>query len=368
MPTLKKSPWRADDSYVMADLQFAPPLQRLTSPPQLASSPPPPPPPPAVVPASPAPAAFEPSPALRLSAPVPVIRPSGAVPAISLQELVHPKPEVRPVKHKKKRSKKLLTTVALFGMVGGGGYYFRDAAPVQKVLGRPQAVAPLPDVRFVRPTVTSSEFSITLSAVQNGVPNNVTTNVQEDYLTGVAQTTVESQTGGAFTTTQEIRTRDSVFRPGQAFGKEWSRQPQAPETPSPYDVAAFIPMIEDIVDQPLRDAMKPTTSKATQVNGEPMTSLTYVIDRAKVPEIAPAIFARAPWLFDVPNATKLTVNVTYDKSGLVRHLSLGVDPPQPGTGSDATWVTSYSLDVTTMNAPLAIMVPTDVVDVPVGTP
>jgi hypothetical protein len=223
----------------------------------------------------------------------------------------------------------------------------------------------------VHPDLSSAEFTITLSAVQNGVPNNVTTNVQEDYTTGVAKTTVESQTGAAFATTQEIRTSDSVFRPGQAYGKEWSRQPQVPETPNPFDAAkgGFIPMIEDIVDLPLQEAMKPTKSKATQLDGEPMTSLTYVIDRAKVPEIAPAIFARVPWLFDVPNATTLTVDVTYDtKSGLVRHLSLNVDPPQPGTGSDATWVTSYSLDVTTVDVPLAITVPTDFVDVPVGTP
>lgn len=354
----------------MADLQFAPPVHRLTTPPQLASSPPSPPPPPSVVPASPAPAAFEPSPALRLSVPVPVTRPSGAVQAVSLQELVHPKPEVRPVKRKKKRGKKLLTTVALFGMVGGAGYYLRDTGPIQKLLGREKAVAPLPEVRFERPHVRSAEFSISLSAVQNGVPNNVTTNVQEDYSTGVAQTTIESQTGAAFATTQEIRTPDSVYRPGQAFGKEWSRQPQVPETPNPFDAkdGAFIPMIEDIVDLPLRDAMEPTESKATQLDGEPMTSLTYVIERAKVPEIAPAIFARVPWLFDVPNATTLTVNVTYDKSGLVRHLFLGVDPPQPGTGSDATWITGYSLDVTTLDVPVAIVVPADFVDVPVGTP
>ena len=30
-----------------------------------------------------------------------------------------------------------------------------------------------------------------------------------------------------------------------------------PETPSPYDVAEFIPMIDDIIDQPLRDAVEP---------------------------------------------------------------------------------------------------------------
>jgi hypothetical protein len=64
----------------------------------------------------------------------------------------------------------------------------------------------------------------------------------------------------------------------------------------------------------------------------------------------------------------LTVNVTYDENGLVRHLYLGVDPPQPGTGSDATWVTSYSLDVTALEAPVDITVPLDVVDVPAGTP
>ncbi len=53
---------------------------------------------------------------------------------------------------------------------------------------------------------------------------------------------------------------------------------------------------------------------------------------------------------------------------MVRHLFFGVDPPQPGTGVDATWVTSYSLDVTSLDSPITIVVPIDVVDVPAGTP
>ena len=96
--------------------------------------------------------------------------------------------------------------------------------------------------------------------------------------------------------------------------------------------------------------------------------MTYVLDRARVPEIAPAIFAKVPWLFDVPNATTLTVEVSYDQTGVVRHLFFGVDPPQPGTGVDATWVTSYALDVTSLDNPITIVVPIDVVDVPAGTP
>jgi hypothetical protein len=285
------------------------------------------------------------------------------------QDFLQPaKSDSRPVKRKKKRGKKLLITVVLLGMIGGAGYYFRNAAPIQKLLGRAPAALPLPDVPFARPNLTSAEFSITLSAVQNGVPSNLTTKVAEDYSTGLAQSTIESQVGGAFTTTQEIRTPESVFHPGQAFGKEWSRQPRVPETPVPYDAAEFIPMINDIVDQPLRDAVEPTSSTLKEINGINISTLTYVLDRARVPEIAPAIFARVPWLFDVPNATTLTVTVSYDDNGLVRHLYLGVDPPQPGTGSDSTWVTSYLMDVTSLNAPVSIPVPLDVVDVPVGTP
>jgi hypothetical protein len=286
-----------------------------------------------------------------------------------MQDFLQPaKAEVRPTKRKKKRGKKLLTMVILLGMIGGAGYYFRNAAPIQKMLGHEPAAAPLPDVPFARPTVTSAEYSITLSAVENGVPSNLTTKVAEDYTLGVGQSTIESQVGGAFTTTQEIRTRESLFHPGQAFGKEWSRQPRVPESPSPYDAAEFIPMVDDIIDQPLRDAMEPTSSKSTKVDGVTINTLTYVLDRARVPEIAPAIFARVPWLFDVPNATTLTVEVSYDDLGLVRHLYLGVDPPQPGTGIDATWVTSYLMDVTSVNAPIEIPVPVDVVDVPAGTP
>jgi hypothetical protein len=200
------------------------------------------------------------------------------------------------------------------------------------------------------------------------VPNNVTTTVREDFVNVLGDSTIESQTGGTFNTTQEIRTAESLFRPGQAYGKLWSRQPRVPDAPSPYDDKAFIPMIDDIVDLPLRDAMKPTSSKLSEVNGIKITTLTYVLDRSKVPGIAPAIFARVPWLFDVPNASTLTVKVGYDETGLVRQLYFGVDPPQAGTGIDAAWVTSYSLDVTAVDLPVAIDVPIDVVDVPAGTP
>ena len=287
---------------------------------------------------------------------------------MSLQELVQPaKPEIRPMKRKKKRGKKLLIVVLLLGIASGAGFYFRNSAPVQRLLGRDQ-VSPLPDVPFVRPKIASAEYTVTLSAVQNGVPNNVTTQVREDFANAFGESTTESQVAGTFTTTQEIRTPESLFRPGQAFGKQWSRQPRVPDAPSPYDTADFIPMIDDIVDHPLREALKPASSKVSEVGGVKLTSLTYVLNRAEVPEIAPAIFARIPWLFDVPNASTLTVRVTYDASGLVRHLSFGVDPPQPGTGVDAAWVTSYSLDVTSIDIPLVINVPIDVVDVPAGTP
>ena len=307
-------------------------------------------------------------PALRLSVPVPVVQNTNSVPAVSLQDYLQPaKADVRSTKKKKKRGKKLLTMIILLGMLAGVGYYFRNAAPIQNLLGHNEVV-PLPDTPFVRPTITSAEYTITLSAVQNGVPNNVTTKVQEDFANGLGESTVESQVGGAFTTAQEIRTTDVVFRPGQAFGKEWSRQPRVAETPSPYDVADFIPMVDQIIDQPLRTATKPTKSKAQTIDGLTITTLTYLLDRSSVPEIAPAIFARAPWLFDVPNAATLTVEVSYDETGLVRHLFLGVDPPQSGTGMGANWVTSYSLTVTSLNGPVSIVIPLDVVDVPAGTP
>ena len=142
----------------------------------------------------------------------------------------------------------------------------------------------------------------------------------------------------------------------------------SPESPSPFDTPTFIPMVDDIIDQPLRDAMEPTSWKTTEVDGVKVMSRTYVIDRAQVPYIAPAIWALVPWLFDVPNASKFTVDVSYDETGLVRHLFLGVDPPQPGTGVDATWVTSYLLDVKSVNVPVVVDVPAQAVDVPVGTP
>lgn len=357
---LKMSASCADDSNDMADVQFAPPLQRLASPPTVAPVPPPPPPVAVLPPIS--------VPAPRLSMPVPAVRDTSNVPAINFQDFLQPaKVEQRPAKKSKRRGRKLISILLLLGILGGVAYYFRNAPAVQKLLGHNQVVK-LPAVPFVRPGVTSAEYTVTLSAVQNGVPNNVTTTVMEDFGAGLGQSSTENQIGGAFTSTQEIRTRESVFRPGEAFGATWTRQPRVPETPSPYDVAEYIPMIDDIIDQTMRTVVKPNRSKATKVDGVTLTSLTYVLDRAKVPEIAPAIFAKVPWLFDVPNATTLTVSVTYDETGLVRHLFFGVDPPQPGTGIDATWVTSYTLDVTSLNAPVTIPVPLDVVDVPAGTP
>jgi hypothetical protein len=274
----------------------------------------------------------------------------------------------KPTKLKNKRSKKPLFALVVLGALGGGGYYLRDTPQAQRLLGHEQAVTTLPEPSTVRPTVTSAEYSVTLNAVQNGVPSKVTTVVAADYAASLIQSTVETRVGGTFTTSQEIRNAESVFHPGTTYGSSWTRQPRVPESPSPYDATTFVPTINDLVDQTLRDAAEPTSSKTETVNGTKMTALTYVLDRASVPEIAPAIFTAVPWLFDVPNATTLTVEISYDETGLVRHLRFGVDPPQPGTGSDATWVTSYTMDVTSLNAPVTITVPTDAVDVPVGTP
>ncbi len=356
---LKKYTAAADETRVMADVSFAPPLQRLTMPPEGAPVPPPPPP------------AMATAPAPRLSPPSigPMRNPTGSMPAVSFQDLIGPsKLETRPLKRRKKRGKKLLTMLVLVGLVGGAGYYFRNAQIVQRVLGHQAAAAPLPDLPFVRPTITSAEYSLTLSAVQNGAPNNVTTAVRADYLGHITESSVESQVGGVFTTTHEVRTADSLFRPGEAMGAMWTRQPVPPGTQTTYESPNFIPMINDIIDQTLRDAAQPSESKSEQVGESTISSLTYVIDRARVPEIAPALFARVPWLFDVPNATTLTVDVSYDESGLVRHLDFRVDPPQPGTGSDASWVTSYTMDVTSLNSPLTIVIPVGAVDVPAATP
>jgi hypothetical protein len=381
---LKKSANGADDFTVMADVQFAPPLQRLTSPPKVASTPPPPPPLPTpafatpAVEASTAPPPATPPPSLRLSAPVPQIRETSAS-GPSLQELLmpnkgeersasQPKWKTAQQKKKKKRGKKLLVAVVLFGMIGGSAYGLRNTAAMQKLLGNESVPERLPEIPFARPPINSVQYSVTLSSVQNGVPNNVTTTVQEDFTLVLGQSTIETQTGAVSTTTQELRTAEFIFRPGQALGVEWTRQPHVPESPSPYDVPTFIPMIDDIIDQPLRKAMEPVSWNTTVVDGVKLMSRTYVIDRARVPYIAKAIWARVPWLFDVPNASNMTVEVTYDENGLVRHLFIGVDPPQPGTGIDATWVTSYSLDVTTLNAPVTITIPAEALDVPAGTP
>jgi hypothetical protein len=317
----------------------------------------------------PPPGATQPASAeLRLSPPTPWTRENTGSHVISFQDLLQPsKLDNRSKKRKKKAVRKLLSWLLLLGLIGGVGYAVRNTTPVQRVLGHEKA-APLPETPFTRPTLTSAEYSVTLSAVQNGVPNNVTTKVRADFARDIIETTVESQVGGAFTTTQEIRNTEFVFKSNADPATGWTRVPRTPDLVSPYDVATFIPMVNDIIDQPLRDGAEPKVSKTARLDGVDVSVLTYVIDRARVPEIAPAIFARVPWLFDVPNASTLTVEVSYDKSGLVRHLAFRVDPPQPGTGSDATWVTSYSMDIVQLNVPEAIETPVSAIDVPVAAP
>jgi len=288
---------------------------------------------------------------------------------ISFQELLQPaksdaRTSKRTTKRKRKRGKKLLGLVVVLGAFAVGGYAARNLPIAQRLLGHDEQAKPLPEVPLVRPSITSAEYTVTLTAVQNGVPNNVTTKVKVDYLAGVGETVTENQTGGAFSSADQVRTRDFLFQPGAAPADPWTRQARAPGVVDPYDSTDFIPMVDGLVDQTLRDATTPVASKTEHVDGATMTTLTYRLERAKVPEIAPAIFARAPWLFDVPNAATLTVEITYDDSGLVHHLRLGVDPPQPGTGIDATWVTGYELDVTAVNLPVAIIVPNNYVDVP----
>ena len=92
-------------------------------------------------------------------------------------------------------------------------------------------------------------------------------------------------------------------------------------------------MIDDIIDQPLRDAVEPTSSTSEKIGDSTITSLDLRARSSPGSGMAPAIFARVPWLFDVPNATTLTIEVSYDESGIVHHLHFGVEPPQPGRES-----------------------------------
>ena len=203
---LKYSATSADDTCVMADVRFAPPLQRLTSPPEGAPVPPPPP----AVAAPPAP---------RLSPPIghPDPRDRRAASRRSASRTSsQPKTDTRPTQAQEEARQEAdhLRGVRSAWSVASATTS-ATPQPVQRVLRHKSAAAPLPAVPFVRPTVTSAEYSITLSAVQNGVPNNVTTKVRADYLQRPpARAPSRARSAGRSPTSQEIRTRDSIFRPG----------------------------------------------------------------------------------------------------------------------------------------------------------
>ena len=165
----------------MADVQFAPPLQRLTSPPTVSP----------VTSTSAARCCAGPSSAqLRLL--LPSLLPhcacplrcrrsatTGSAPVMTLQDIFQPaKSEVRPVKRKKKRGKKLLTTVVLLGLTGGAGVLLPQCcADPEAARSRTLPRLRSPMCHSCGRTITSAEYSITLSAVQNGVPSNLTTKV-----------------------------------------------------------------------------------------------------------------------------------------------------------------------------------------------
>ena len=278
----------------MADLQFAPPIQRLAPPPRV-SSPPPPPPPPAP---APAPAVAEPTVGRGSLIDSAVGSRAGDPRHQQCAGDQHPGSAAAqaraarpPSRRRRSGGKKLLSMVVVLGILGGGAYLFRNAAPIQKLLGHDPAAAPLPD-DAVR-AADAHERSVhrdPVGCAERRAQQRHDPRCKKTSPTALVRARSTVRWAVSFTSTKEIRTTDSIFRPGQAYGKEWSRQPRVPETPSPFDTAEFIPMISDIIDQPLRDAMQPTSSKATPVNGETISTLTYVIDRAKVPEIAPSIY------------------------------------------------------------------------------
>ena len=253
----------------MADVQFAPPLQRLTSPPQVASGPA------ASAPADPGtrhsgdPCANSPATGHTTAVVAP---PSGsprhqpgAQPPGSPAAEQRDTPSPQPTGRSRSRRKKLLVLVVLFCVIGGAGLTFRNAAAMQKLLGARHSTAHAAR-RAIRPAASNERriHSHPVGRAERRAQQRHDQGARRLRSTGVGESTVESQIGGVFTTTTGVPHRRLDLPPGPGLRQALESTASCSGNAEPIRPADFIPMIDDIVDQPLRDAMQPTSSKSTR--------------------------------------------------------------------------------------------------------
>ena len=211
----------------MADVQFAPPLQRLTSPPRVASAPPPPPPSAdAGNPHSSRSKRQLPSrPAASVTAAVrsrPSIRDTSG-PGPRLQEILMPnKSEDRPTSSRSGRRRRRSRGKKLdLGCCSSG---WSAALPTSFATRRPSEVL----VRSVVDSASRHAIRATQPHQRRvlghplGRPERRTQQRHDQGAAGLRcrawSEHDETQVAAVFTSTQEIRTAESVFRPGQAPG------------------------------------------------------------------------------------------------------------------------------------------------------
>ena len=249
-----------------------------------------------------------------------------------------------------------------------------DASPDPSAATRGSVVdegGALPDLVFDRPQLTSATWTETMSDLvldDAGLVQIEATeiNVSMDYSQSLMRMDVTGSGPGNERNGTLVMTPEHTYTPGDAFGAPWTRSPRASQpSASSMDAPDYLDVYQDQVTEAMRANATNVTTTTSVVDGVTLTAFTFDVDLVDLPGMEQV---------DVPSIVNPALfmghmEITIDDTGLVRHWLFALDEAlmreAAAAGAESTPLT-FGADITTVNQPVDIQIPTEFVDEPVS--
>jgi hypothetical protein len=294
-------------------------------------------------------------------------------------------PEVRSSpRPPRKRRGRFVMLLVLLAAAGGAVYMLvlresdpatDDAATDLSTATRGEVVdegAALPDLTFDRPQLTSATWTETMTDLvldDAGAAQIASTeiNVSMDYSLSMMRMDLAGSGPGNERNATVVITPEHSYSPGDAFGAPWTRSPRTSQpSATSMDSPDYLDVYQDRVTETMRANATNVTTTTSVVGGVSMTAFTFDIDLADLPGMdtidVPSIVN--------PDLFKGHMEITIDDTGLVRHWHFALDEALMrealAAGSESTPLT-FGGDVTSVNQPVDIQLPTDFIDEPASS-
>lgn len=250
-----------------------------------------------------------------------------------------------------------------------------DASPDPSAATRGSVVdggGALPDLVFDRPQLTSAVWTETMSDLvldDAGMVQVEATeiNVSMDYSQSIMRMDLAGSGPGNERNATVVITPEHSYSPGDAFGAPWTRRPRSSQpSESSMDNPDYLDLYQDKVTEAMRTNATNVTTTTSVVDGVSMTAFTFDVDLVDLPGMEQ---------IEVPTLVNADLfvghmEITIDDTGLVRHWHFALDEAlmreAVAAGAPTTPLT-FGGDVTSVNQPVDIQLPTEFIDEPASS-